>query len=313
MPIKLPTSMLLLTVVVLIAACSPPEATPEPAFGTLPTDAAGAPAEATPEPAIDTLPTDAAAMPTKGTVPELSDQAKTTDSGLKFEDTDVGTGDEAKVDSLVSVHYTGYLEDGTIFDNSVERGEPIKFSLGAREVIAGWDEGIAGMKVGGRRLLVVPPDLAYGADGRSPVIPPNATLIFDVTLAGVEPAPEVPAQPAVVEEYTTTPSGLEYAVLQQGDGAIAEAGDVVSVHYTGWLEDGTMFDSSLKRGAPIDFPLGVGKVIPGWDEGVAGMQVGEKRQLRIPGKLAYGPSGRTPTIPPNATLIFDVELVGVQQ
>lgn len=109
----------------------------------------------------------------------------------------------------------------------------------------------------------------------------------------------------------TTPSGLQYQDLVVGDGAQAAAGDQVSVHYTGWLEDGTKFDSSLDRNQPFDFNLGQGMVIPGWDEGVAGMREGGKRKLVIPPDLAYGPSGFPPTIPPNATLTFEVELLKV--
>ena len=110
----------------------------------------------------------------------------------------------------------------------------------------------------------------------------------------------------------TTKSGLKYIDETEGAGAAAKAGDQVSVHYTGKLKDGKKFDSSLDRGQPFDFPLGAGKVIKGWDEGVAGMKVGGKRQLKIPGKLAYGAAGYPGLIPPDATLIFDVALVAVR-
>lgn len=111
----------------------------------------------------------------------------------------------------------------------------------------------------------------------------------------------------------TTASGLQYVVLKDGDGAVAKAGQTVSVHYTGWLTNGTKFDSSVDRGTPIQFLLGAGKVIKGWDEGVAGMKVGEKRKLIIPSNLAYGDQNvGGGLIPPNSTLVFDVELVGVQ-
>ena len=110
----------------------------------------------------------------------------TTTSGLKYEDLTVGSGAEAVAGKTVSVHYTGWLENGTKFDSSLDRGEPFMFQLGAGEVIAGWDEGVAGMKVGGKRQLVIPSDLGYGARGAGGVIPPNATLIFEVELLAIQ-------------------------------------------------------------------------------------------------------------------------------
>lgn len=109
----------------------------------------------------------------------------------------------------------------------------------------------------------------------------------------------------------TTPSGLVYADLVVGEGAAPVVGKPVSVHYDGTFEDGSPFDSSRKRGEPFVFALGVGQVIPGWDEGVASMKVGGKRRLTVPGHLAYGPQGYPGVIPPNATLIFEVELLEV--
>ena len=120
------------------------------------------------------------------------------------------------------------------------------------------------------------------------------------------------ASPTKVEgDPTKTRSGLEYWDIKVGTGDTAVAGKPVRVHYTGWLTDGKKFDSSVDRGQPFVFPLGAGQVIKGWDEGVAGMKIGGKRQLRIPPELGYGPRGAGGVIPPNATLIFDVELIGV--
>jgi FKBP-type peptidyl-prolyl cis-trans isomerase len=109
-----------------------------------------------------------------------------------------------------------------------------------------------------------------------------------------------------------TPSGLRYEDTTVGDGPAATGpGQTVVVHYTGWLEDGTKFDSSKDRAEPFRFPLGVGFVIPGWDEGVVGMNVGGRRRLTVPPHLAYGERGAGGVIPPNATLTFDVELLEV--
>ncbi len=110
----------------------------------------------------------------------------------------------------------------------------------------------------------------------------------------------------------TTPSGLTIEELVLGSGAAAAAGQKVSVHYTGWLTNGTKFDSSKDRGDPFVFPLGRGHVIKGWDEGVAGMKVGGKRKLTIPSALGYGARGAGGVIPPNATLVFEVELLDVK-
>jgi FKBP-type peptidyl-prolyl cis-trans isomerase FkpA len=110
---------------------------------------------------------------------------KQTGSGLQYRDVTVGQGAEAAPGRMVKVHYTGWLLNGKKFDSSRDHGEPFEFPLGAGRVIAGWDEGVAGMKVGGRRKLVIPPDLGYGAGGAPPDIPPGATLVFDVELLDV--------------------------------------------------------------------------------------------------------------------------------
>ena len=113
------------------------------------------------------------------------DEMTTTKSGLQYRDETVGEGATAEVGRRVRVHYTGTLEDGRKFDSSRDRNTPFEFHLGVGEVISGWDEGVAGMRVGGRRMLVIPPQLGYGSRGAGGVIPPNATLRFDVELLGV--------------------------------------------------------------------------------------------------------------------------------
>jgi peptidylprolyl isomerase len=124
--------------------------------------------------------------------PTMAQQGKTmtTSSGLQITDTSVGTGPSPKNGQTCVMHYTGWLwqggKKGAKFDSSVDRGQPFEFKIGTHQVIAGWDEGVASMKVGGKRTLVIPPELGYGARGAGNVIPPNATLIFDVELLGVK-------------------------------------------------------------------------------------------------------------------------------
>jgi FKBP-type peptidyl-prolyl cis-trans isomerase FkpA len=113
-------------------------------------------------------------------------------------------------------------------------------------------------------------------------------------------------------QEVTTASGLRYQDVKEGTGDVATAGKTVSVHYTGWLTNGTKFDSSKDRGQPFEFPLGGGRVIRGWDEGVQGMKVGGVRKLTIPPELGYGARGAGGVIPPNATLVFEVELLKVK-
>ncbi len=140
----------------------------------------------------------------------------------------------------------------------------------------------------------------------------GAVVALAVTAAGMPLAPAAAAQSKVIE----MPDGLKYTDSKIGDGATATPGAKVSVHYTGWLykdgAKGAKFDSSLDRGQPFDFTLGAHQVIAGWDEGVAGMKVGGERTLIIPPELGYGARGAGGVIPPNATLMFDVELLNVQ-
>jgi len=363
----------------------------------------------------------------------------TTASGLKYSILVAGKeGAHPKIGDKVKVHYTGWLPDGTKFDSSRDRGSPTQFTLG--QVVPGWNEALALMTVGARWKLTIPPALGYGAAGSPPVIPPGATLIFDVELidvhvapvmptfvkpdpaaqkttasglkyevvkdgAGEPPAatdtaelkyafwnakgelvdcsekteatlkacandlsarvpfmkeamamlkpgarlrfevppalgfgdkpagPNLPANSTTIWEIElvrvmkplpvppfaapddaklkTTASGLKYEVIAEGDaaGVSPKMGDHVKVHYAGWLPDGTLFDSSYQRGEETVFPLG--RVIPGWNEGLALMKPGATYKFVIPPALAYGARGAPPKIPANATLVFLITLVKV--
>nr|WP_315481900.1 FKBP-type peptidyl-prolyl cis-trans isomerase [uncultured Undibacterium sp.] len=223
-------------------------------------------------------------------------------------DTVVGTGVEAVIGKTVSVHYTGWLRDpqaenqrGKAFDSSVGRA-PFNFNLGEGRVIRGWEQGVPGMKVGGKRTLIIPSTLAYGSRGAGKgVIPPDADLIFDIELLDVIKMPEV-----------------EKIDNKLGKGDEAKSGNTVTVHYTGWLRNpkakgqkGKQFDSSVKR-EPFSFTINGGEVIRGWDLGVQGMKIGGKRTLIIPAALAYGAREvGNGLIPANSDLIFEVRLLKV--
>jgi peptidylprolyl isomerase len=179
---------------------------------------------------------------------------------------------------------------------------PFVFILGKGEAIEGWDQGLVGMKVGGQRELTIPPKLAYGDKGAlKGKIPRNSALVFEVEL--LEVSTVLPP---------TKVGKLKVEDLIIGTGAEAKAGSIITVHYTGWLEDGSKFDSSYDSGKPIDIDLGKGHVIAGWDQGLIGMKAGGKRKLTIPPHLGYGEKGAFNYVPPNAALIFEVELLKVR-
>ncbi len=236
------------------------------------------------------------------------------ESGLQIEVYEEGDGVLPQMGQKVTVHYKGMLENGQVFDESYGRGEPISFQIGIGQVIPGWEQGIGQLSKGSKAKLTIPANLAYGAQER-PGIPANSILIFEVDVIDIQDGPQpIAHEPWSSDglELNTTNSGLEYYIIEEGNGPKTEAGRTVSVHYHGMLEDGTKFDSSYERGEPIEFPLGVGQVIPGWDEGISLLNVGTKAKLIIPSHLAYGERGAGGVIPPNATLIFDVEVVAVK-
>lgn len=224
----------------------------------------------------------------------------TTDSGLQYQDIKEGTGNVAAM-GAVTINYITFLENGTTKVQSTmdPGGVPIEIILGNKDLTAGMDEGVNGMRVGGQRRLMVTPQLAYGAEGKAPSIPADASLVYYVEVVSVRP-------------WTALANGLKYIDLTVGTGADVASNSKIKVNYTGWLSNGMKFESSLDPGgSPIEFTLGQQQVIDGWDQGIPGMKVGGKRRLWIPPDLAYGSSGSPPSIPPNATLVFDVSVVEV--
>jgi len=362
-------------------------------------------------------------------------EVKTTASGLKYSVLKAGDpkGVHPQMGDSVTVHYTGWLEDGKVFDSSRKRGQPATFKLG--QVIQGWNEGLQLMTPGARFKFTIPANLAYGADARG-AIPANATLIFDVELLSVKaglrppkfkpgnpeaqkttksglkyealkegkgPGPEktdgfelkfalwtedgklvdcteyqngqtlkgnaakmgleflkeapflmkpgaryrfeVPAKlcwkdqkrgpieanaltvwelelvqvykPLPMPAFSASPedkikktkSGLKYEIIREGTGPSPKMGSMVTVHYAGWLPDGTPFDDSFSTGIPAELQLG--RVIQGWNEGLQLMKTGAVYKFTIPSYLAYGTGGAPPKIGPNQALVFHVELIKV--
>lgn len=241
------------------------------------------------------------------------DASQTTPSGLQYVIIEEGSGRAPRAGDLVAAHYTGVLADGTKFASSYDQDEPIQFTLGTGEVIPGWDEGMSLLKEGGKARLIIPPELGYGSRGSGRVIPPNATLYLEVELVSVWPGGSLAPAEVFEADYITTQSGLKYYDFAIGSGDSPQPEQTVTVHYTSWFEDGTLLDSSRLRGQPFDFVLGSGKFIAGWEEGVASMKVGGKRQLVVPAELAYGQEGAGGgAIPANTTFIFEVELLAIK-
>lgn len=234
-------------------------------------------------------------------------------SGLRWATLAEGEGAEANPGDEVVVEYAGWLPNDRLFDTTMG-GRPKQVELGSGTLVEGLEVGIAGMREGGRRQLVVPPELGYGASGHRRV-PPDTPLRYEVHLVEVHDAADAPAPtsaPTEVDEYTTTASGLKYHDLAAGTGPAPEAGDTMLIHYTGWLADsGDEFGTSRGRD-PLPVPLGAGQITAGLEEGLATMKVGGERQLVVPPELAYGEKGSPPEIPPDATLVYEVELVGIE-
>jgi FKBP-type peptidyl-prolyl cis-trans isomerase FkpA len=259
-------------------------------------------------------------------------KANKTASGLYYTISAPGQGENVKAGQKVSVNYTGKFLDGKPFDSNTDSNfhhmQPFDLEVGKGRVIKGWDEGLQLLKKGSKATFYIPSSLAYGAQERNP-IPANSILVFDVEILDVQNPMDPNAQSAaddkLLQEYfaknnvkpVKTPSGLYYLITQKGLGSYAKAGNKVTMNYTGKTMDGKAFDSNMdpkfNHVSPFTFTLGQGQVIKGWDEGVQLLQMGSKATFYIPSGLAYGDRGAGASIPPNAVLIFDVEVVGIDK
>ena len=253
-------------------------------------------------------------------------EIKTMKSGLKYLDETIGKGRIAKDGDLIAINFRGWIikdttdlfsdwtADSTMLHNliadSYRSGRSFKFVLGEGAFIKGTEEGIVGMQPNGMRTLIIPSELAYGNQGAGP-IPPNSDLKFTIELLEVKDPVVAKMWDVDTTKIVTTESGLKYEILKEGEGVYATSGNVVTVHYTGFLPDGTKFDSSVERDEPFSFVLGNNQVIKGWEEGIKLLKKGSKARFIIPPFLGYG-SAKVGSIPPNSTLVFDVALLDIK-
>jgi len=225
-------------------------------------------------------------------------------------DVKVGEGTEAKLGDVVTINYVGKFLDGQILD-STKMTPPYAFVLGTRELLQGYsripfaafDKALVGMKVGGTRTILLPPELAFG-DLQVGDIPPNTKLTFEVELFDVRPK--------------GSEAKLKIEDLKEGTGDAAKDGDVVEAHYRGTFLNGRQFDSSYGRqtetgtqDVPITVTLGARGIIEGFQKGLTGIKVGGKRRVTIPYEMAYGKNGRPPAIPPYSTLVFELDAMKI--
>ena len=248
-------------------------------------------------------------------------KTKPTETGLYFKNLKEGRGPLAQKGDLVTVEFNMSKLDGTEIFSTEETGEPVFFELGQPFDTEGMNQALLKMKEGGKARVIIPSSLAFGKRGRSNLIPPFTTLIGELELMKIQTKEEYNDEQRLgetdqIKKYLNengitqkpTATGLYVVERVKGDGPKAEPGDKVKVWYTGKLLDGTVFDASSNRNQAFEFTLGQGRVIKGWDEGIAQMNQGSKATLIIPSNLGYGERGSGQRIPPFSPLVFEVEL-----
>ncbi len=231
-----------------------------------------------------------------------------TDSGVQWLDTVVGTGQLAEDGARLQVHYSGMLGDGTVFDSSTSRGESFAFRIGDHQVIGGWEDGAVGMRVGGTRRLIIPPERGYGSSQAGP-IPPGSTLFFEISLVAVEGPRVAPSTPRSSDPdgFRRSRSGLRWVDLVVGAGDRPRPGKRVCVDYTAWHQ-GKLVADTLHTDRCWWLRYRHDSILKGLEEGLRTMRVGGIRHLLVPPELAYGRSARD-GIPVDATLLFEVSLI----
>jgi FKBP-type peptidyl-prolyl cis-trans isomerase len=233
---------------------------------------------------------------------------KKTESGIVYEPLQEGTGDKPAPDDAVEIEFAVWNASHKLVECTERLGHPLQVKASASPVkfLA---EAIPMLRPGSRYRFEVPAALAFGDREQGPDLPPNSPTVWEIQLVQVlKPLPVPAFEMSKPENVTTLPNGLQIETLREGDGATPTMGQEVTVHYAGWLTDGTLFDASYSRGSPTSFRLG--RVIEGWNQGLQHMKVGGKVRLTIPAALAYGAHGQG-KIPGNATLVFVVELLKV--
>ncbi|MCU1454681.1 MAG: FKBP-type peptidyl-prolyl cis-trans isomerase [Acidimicrobiales bacterium] len=266
--------------------------------------------------------TPAEVAPSTSQAPSTPAKPATLPTKVVSKDLTVGKGCVAATGKYLKVNYLGQLaKTGAIFDSSWTRNEPLDVQLGGGQIIQGWEEGLAGMKVGGRRLLVIPAPLAYGKNGLPPKIGADEPLQFVVDLLGVYDTPK--CKPPVKAPTNGAPvvtmpqrgaTELQTKDITPGTGAAAKSGSYVQVRYVGVAcSTGAQVDSTWAKGTDTTtITVGGGKPVPGWDQGLTGAKAGGRRQIDVPATLAYGAQGSaTSNVGPNEPITYVIDIVSV--
>jgi len=241
----------------------------------------------------------------------LSDTTFTsTETGLKYKIIKKGEGEYPKDGDRVWVHYNAKFINDSIYDSTSDKG-PIDAYLGRGQLIKGWEEGLKLIKPKGSIILIVPPELAYG-NKKQKGIPENSILVFEIALLQVDKGNSIKPFSVEDKKIRKGKKKLKYYIVKEGEGENANYGDNVYINYTGYLPDGTIFDSSYKKNKPVKITVGRNQVFKGLDMGLLLMNKGCKIKLIIPSGLAYGEKGLGNIVPPNTDITVDVELVDLK-